>query len=167
MKDREVSGTFTLGQAVELLERKNNPTVRQLREIQVNKALTVGDLAAAGEEQGIPGLREALAPYLDQELVASMTLGELADRLAADPEMAEALSLAIPYKVTVSQVIDLLGWENVRRTLQDTMGEASLVPEYEHSRSNIASCWVILLFYTGVYAALATITLEFIDKDKR
>ena len=167
MKDREISGTFTLGQAVELLQQKDNPTVRQLREIPVNTALTVGDLAAAGEEQGIPGLREALAPCLDQELVTSTTLGELADRLASDPNMAEVLEIAIPYQVTVSQIIDLLGWENVRRTLQDTMGEASLVPEYERSRSNIASCWVILLFYTGVYAALATIALEFIDKDKR
>ena len=118
------------------------------------------------KKSGLPGWW-ALEPYLDQELVTSTTLGELADRLVSDPNMAEALEIAIPYQVTVSQIIDLLGWENVRRTLQDTMGEASLVPEYERSRSNIASCWVILLFYTGVYAALATIALEFIDKDKR
>ena len=55
----------------------------------------------------------------------------------------------------------------MRRTLQDTLGEASFMPEYETSRSNIAICWAELLLRTMLYAALATVTLEFIDKDKR
>ena len=47
------------------------------------------------------------------------------------------------------------------------MAENNVVEEYVQSRGNIGFCWLVLLFYTGVYAALATITLEFIDKDKR
>ena len=66
-----------------------------------------------------------------------------------------------------SKIIDLVGWEKTRAVLQDTMGENSFVQEYVQSRTNIASCWVTLLFYTLIYAALTTITLEFIDKDKR
>ena len=133
----------------------------------IGAAFTVEELAEMAEEQGVMGLKLLLAPYLDEEIYARTTLGELADALAADPYMMEALNTPIPYKFRLEQIIDLLGWENVRRTLQDTLGEASFVPEYEASRSNIAACWGELFLRTMLCAALATVTLEFIDKDKR
>ena len=167
MRKREISGTLSLGQAVEILQQKSNPTVKQLREMPIGAVFTVEELAEMAEDQGVPGLKPLLAPYLDQEICARTTLGELADTLAGDPNMKESLNTPIPYKFRVEQIIDLLGWENVRRTLQDTLGEASFMPEYETSRSNIAVCWIELLLRTMLYAALATVTLEFIDKDKR
>ena len=167
MRKREISGTLSLGQAVEFLQQKSNPTVKQLREMPIGAVFTVEELAEMAEDQGVPGLKPLLAPYLDQEICARTTLGELADTLAGDPNMKESLNTPIPYKFRVEQIIDLLGWENVRRTLQDTLGEASFMPEYETSRSNIAICWAELLLRTMLYAALATVTLEFIDKDKR
>ena len=167
MRKREISGTLSLGQAVEILQQKSNPTVKQLREMPIGAVFTVEELAEMAEDQGVPGLKPLLAPYLDQEICARTTLGELADTLAGDPNMKESLNTPIPYKFRVEQIIDLLGWENVRRTLQDTLGEASFMPEYETSRSNIAICWAELLLRTMLYAALATVTLEFIDKDKR
>ena len=167
MRKREISGTLSLGQAVEILQQKSNPTVKQLREMPIGAVFTVEELAEMAEDQGVPGLKPLLAPYLDQEICARTTLGELADTLAGDPNMKESLNTPIPYKFRVEQIIDLLGWENVRRTLQDTLGEASFMPEYETSRSNIAVCWIKLLLRTLLYAALAMITLEFIDKDKR
>ena len=167
MRKREISGTLSLGQAVEILQQKSNPTVKQLREMPIGAVFTVEELAEMAEDQGVPGLKPLLAPYLDQEICARTTLGELADTLAGDPNMKESLNTPIPYKFRVEQIIDLLGWENVRRTLQDTLGEASFMPEYETSCSNIAVCWIELLLRTMLYAALATVTLEFIDKDKR
>ena len=167
MRKREISGTLSPGQAVEILQQKSNPTVKQLREMPIGAVFTVEELAEMAEDQGIPGLKPLLAPYLDQEICARTTLGDLADTLAGDPEAMEALNAPVPYKFRVEQIIDLLGWENVRRTLQDTLGEASFMPEYETSRSNIAVCWIELLLRTLLYAALAMITLEFIDKDKR
>ena len=152
---------------MEILQQKSNPTVKQLREMPIGAVFTVEELAEMAEDQGVPGLKPLLAPYLDQEICARTTLGELADTLAGDPNMKESLNTPIPYKFRVEQIIDLLGWENVRRTLQDTLGEASFMPEYETSRSNIAICWAELLLRTMLYAALATVTLEFIDKDKR
>ena len=167
IRDREISGTVSLGQAVELLEQKNNPTVRQLRELPIGVVVTVEDLVEYAEEQGHPEFRLLLESDLEKELISSTTLGDVADWLAADPDAQEALKVTVPYSVKVGQIIDLLGWENVRAALQDTLGEASNKPEYEMSRSNIASCWVELFLQTMLYAALATVTLEFIDKDKR
>ena len=39
--------------------------------------------------------------------------------------------------------------------------------EYELSRGRVAEYWMHLIGFTVLFAALAVITLEFIDKDKR
>ena len=167
MRDREVSGTFTLGQALDLLEKKDNPTVRELRNLEIAKAFTAKDLAEMAESEGLQDAGLLLAPLGDQELTVSLTLGEAADYLANNPDSQELREEAIPYSTTVGQIIDLVGWENTRTVLQETMGENRFVQEYVQSRTNIASCWATLLLYTAIYAVLTTVTLEFIDKDKR
>ena len=167
MRDRKVSGTFTIGQAVDLLQNKDNPTIRELRKLEIVKGLTANDLAELAESEGVQGAGPLLAPIGEQELTVSVSLGEAADYLASNPDSQELCEKPIPYSTTVGQIIDLVGWEKTRAVLQDTMGENSFVQEYVQSRTNIASCWVTLLFYTLIYAALTTITLEFIDKDKR
>ena len=44
---------------------------------------------------------------------------------------------------------------------------ANYKPEYENTIENIGEYWIRLLVFILAFAALATITLEFIDRDKR
>ena len=167
MRDREISGTFTVGEAAKLLEDKNNPTVRELRDVEITRTMTVEEFADMAEEQGAVGASALLEPFGDKEVTGKITLGEAADYLLTEPEAESLRETPVAYSMTVGQIIDLVGWDRTRTVLQNTMAENRFVEEYVKSRGNIAFCWLVLLFYTGVYAALATITLEFIDKDKR
>ncbi len=43
----------------------------------------------------------------------------------------------------------------------------SLVSDYEYSISHMATLWLLLLVFVLVYGIIATISLKFVDKDKR
>ena len=47
------------------------------------------------------------------------------------------------------------------------VAEGSVSPDYAYTRQNVALYWLRLLLFILGFAALATGTLEFIDKDKR
>ena len=68
---------------------------------------------------------------------------------------------------TVGQLLDLAGEENVKTFLQEKAGEASYKAEYEMSKGKITSYWMHLCSFIILFALLAMITLEFIDKDRR
>ena len=51
--------------------------------------------------------------------------------------------------------------------LEEKAAAANFKAEYEYSVENVVSYWMTLLLFIFVFAALSTITLEFIDKDKR
>jgi hypothetical protein len=38
---------------------------------------------------------------------------------------------------------------------------------YEYSPFNLLKCWMFLIFFALLYAVIATVSLESIDKDKR
>lgn len=51
--------------------------------------------------------------------------------------------------------------------LEEKAAKSSYTSDYEYTRENIAGYWTNLLLFVLAFALLATITLEFIDKDKR
>ena len=51
--------------------------------------------------------------------------------------------------------------------LEEKAAKFSYTSDYEYTRENIAGYWTNLLLFVLAFALLATITLEFIDKDKR
>ena len=69
--------------------------------------------------------------------------------------------------MTVGEVLDILGEENVREFVQRRTAEAAHKAEYESTERNIVKNWFWLILFIFVFAALATIILELIDKDKR
>jgi len=63
--------------------------------------------------------------------------------------------------------MEAYGEETMHWNVQQKATAANYNSDYENTRSNIGGCWGSLVLYILVCAALATITLEFIDKDKR
>ncbi len=188
MRDNEISAEITLGQALDTLSNADNPAVAQVRDIQIGdtvtiaqikemldssatvsahrqdeliEGLTVGDALDAMESSGM------LEKYGDQVIDASTTVGELVDKLAANPDVQARRDERHAFSTTVGGLIDIVGQDTVKAFLEDRAAEASYKPEYELSKGNIVDYWLHLMAFIAAFALLSTITLEFIDKDKR
>lgn len=188
MRENELSAEITLGQALDTLSNADNPAVAQVRAIQIGDAvtlaqikemlessatitahrqdvlvagLTVGDMLDAMETSGL------LEKSGDQVINASTTVGELVDSLAANPDVQAHRDDSYAFSATVGGLIDIVGEDTVKTFLEEKAAEASYKAEYELTVDNVVEYWLHLLTFIVAFALLSTVTLEFIDKDKR
>ncbi|MDO4494141.1 MAG: ABC transporter permease [Clostridia bacterium] len=114
---------------------------------------------------------EPVRAFLEKPLAEGLTLKDLLDQTdnaaLVSPELREMLDVKIPYEFTVGDVIEAVGRENVETIIKVRAAAAMQNTRYEHERSNVLMCWLFLVFYALLYAFVATVALEFIDKDKR
>ena len=62
---------------------------------------------------------------------------------------------------------DLAGEENVKTFLEEKAAAVTYNPDYDCTVRNIMDYWGRLVLFVLVFALLAMVTLEFIDKDRR
>ena len=244
MKNKEVGGTITLGQVLDILADTENPAVQEIRGMELGKIFTVGEIADALEKSAtfqamkgeaiiqtvtvrdiLNGLNEAeaLKPYLDTPPVAGLnitvggvlnallnendlapmldktvtqkttlgdileivdaagvmeryrevqlggttTVGAVADLITSNPDLQSMRNESVTIKTTVGKILDLLGPERVESMLETSASEAAYKADYENDAVKIAKYWFRLMVFILAFSLLATITLEFIDKDKR
>ncbi len=87
---------------------------------------------------------------------------DMAEKLEIDADdLSESVS------DTLGELTGYLKEPEKKEALAKKFGEMSYVENYESEPDNIISCWLIIVFWTIIYAAAAVIALEFIDKDKR
>lgn len=180
MKDSDIGGTVTVG---ELLDKLDSPVVERKRDTEIIKAYTGSDLLNVLSDPSL-GLREqklgdsiTLGDVFDlmqqdeafagQVLNRRVTLGDLVDALKNNPSLQAQRDRTITLKANVGDLFDLIGEENVKSFVQQKTAQASYKPEYDRTVGNIARNWFFLCVFIVVFAALATIVLELIDKDKR
>ena len=162
MKDREVPLTMTVGDAFELLGKKDNSLIAELRDVRIINQ------AAPGETGGMPdgaGIGAMVAQIAGIE--GDLTLGDLVDALAAEPDVQSHFGDSYTFKHTVGELVDLVGEDRVIDALTRKVAEANQNDDYKYSRENVAAYWTKLLGFVFAFAALSVIALEFIDKDKR
>ena len=134
---------------------------KSLLDTPVAKLTTVGDALNTIEATGL------LEKYKDKQVGMDITLGEAVDRVVQLPEMQPFLDKQYDIHTTVGDVIAMIGEEKVKDVLQNGIANASYNADYDYTRENIANYWIKLFLFVLAFAALSTITLEFIDKDKR
>ncbi len=192
LREKKLIHPFTAGQIVDILmedgvfESMRNKTV--LPAFGDGAAVTVGDLL------GRVRASEELQPLLSKEIDTTITLGQVLDALHAgelvekleDQQINQPVTLGqaadflknnealqgqrdreFTVKATIGDIFDLLGEENVKRSIQEITASASHKADYELTVDNVVDNWFRLLLFVLAFAALATIALEFIDKDKR
>ncbi len=186
MRDNEISGEITLGQVLDLLSDEENPTVANIREIELGSIRTVGELRdALYSSQTVQAHRDdaltegftvgdaldLLEPFWEQNadtpIPGSTTVGAVVDWLAANPDVQAHREDKFSFSVTVGQLLDFVGEENVRTFVEEKAAATSYKPEYELTTKNVTAYWLHIGAFILGFALLATITLEFIDKDKR
>ena len=132
-----------------------------LLEKKLGNLTTVGDVLDAVDAAGI------MDRYADATVDASFTLGQAIDLLAGNPDLQAGRDQKITLKTTVGKLVDLAGEDKVKTFLEQRAAEANYVEDYEYNPENVAGYWAHLMLFILAFAALSTITLEFIDKDKR
>ena len=110
---------------------------------------------------------DSVIQHYDHVLYPDMTLGEFIDALAETPEVQANREKSRTFRFTVGQMIDLLGSDRVQDFVENTAAEVNYKASYELSRTNVFDYWTKIIGFALLFALLATITLEFIDKDKR
>ena len=127
----------------------------------------------------------------DTEIEVTVTVGQILDLLEknektsnVDPAESEKISQIkeklskykkvqsykeqqIPIKVTLGELMDMVGEKEVKAMIDEGARKASYKPEYEHSKDNIVHNWLHMSLFIFIFSVLSIIILEFIDLDKR
>ena len=179
MKEKEYGREISIG---EILDKLEDPAVKTHRDKEIVKSFTVGEIAGllADPSAGVADIKvgeqtlgEILAELQkDEELsgkqaTAAITVGDAVDFLRNNQAIQEQREKTFTLKAKVGDLFEMIGEENVKNFVQQKTAEASFKPEYVRSKGNILRNWLFLGLFILVFAALSTIVLELIDKDKR
>ncbi len=110
---------------------------------------------------------EPLSEVLDTKVGTVYTVGEIADYLASDKTVQKYYDEGLEIHLTLGDAIDMVGREETMEKIKATASESMYNPDYVYTKENVLKNWLRILVFVAVFAALAVITLEFIDKDKR
>ncbi len=140
MRGNEIKGEVTIGQILDFLSDEEDANVQEIRDIEVTD---------------------------EDFLLRNLTVGDLVDYINADEDSEEFREQTIQIDTSVDQVIQLIGEDNVRDYIVETTSATAREDAYELTALNILGYWAYLILFSLAFAALAMITLEFIDHDKR
>ena len=190
LRDRVIIHPVTLREVLTYVQ--NSSAMQGLREKKIpllgNMGITFGD--AVDKVLG----SEEMQPVLDEGINTTVTVGKVLDILQADGFAEENEDVVLNKPVTFGQIIDLLrnneviqrqrdysfeihmsvgdilemvGEEKVKDLVMRKTADAARKPEYDRTLENVAENWFWLGVFIFLFAAMATISLELIDKDKR
>jgi hypothetical protein len=76
-------------------------------------------------------------------------------------------NVKIEDKTPIKDIIKNVEKKGSEKAFQLRCGKENYHEEYESVRSNVIDCYIRIILQTLLFAVLAIIALEFIDKDKR
>ena len=155
-KDREVEAIITVGDVINLLHNEKFTS-------QTATITAKGDLLPVTNPLG--GILSFL--FSTEESTEEMDLQEIIDNIAADPSMQDHMEDGYIIHSTVGDLVEFFGRDKVADILQNKVSETNYNEDYAYTKENILSYWERLLLFVLAFGVLSTITLEFIDKDKR
>ena len=190
--DVELGGRVTLGQVLDALSDTDNKTVADLRAIKIGNIMTLRDVGedllkedvykelrdtklfeGLSDDLTVGSLvefllsNEELSDVLSTNVGAITTLGDIVDFLQTDETAQQFKDEGITIQTTLGDILDLVGREETKTLVVNKASESFYNADYESTKGNIGKNWIHILIFVVVFAALAIITLEFIDKDKR
>lgn len=127
----------------------------------------VGSSTTLGEILEAFGVEETVQEMQDERINQAVTLGEIREFLVGNEALEAYRDRAFTFRTTVGDLLDLFGEENVQTVIQEKTAAASYNPDYDRTARNVLRNWMMLMAFGLAFAALATISLELIDRDKR
>ena len=186
LREKEVAHPFTLREITDMILKED--ALKEVRDLKLIGNKTLGDVLAALTSSETAGkildkefgrtitvgqvldalhTEEIVKATADKQVNPPVTVGDVVDFLKNNEALKKQRDKTITLKTTVGEILDLFGEENVRDFVQTKTAQAAYKAEYANTVENIVDNWIILGLFIIVFAMLATIVLELIDKDKR
>ena len=155
----ETGTGVTLGAILDVLLADDN--MQQVLDRDVGTAITVGQVLDFLKAEEFDGKDQ------DEVLTQPVTLGNIVDFMESNEALQARRDRTFTIKTTVGELFELFGEENVKTLVQEKTAAASQNPDYARTEENIVENWIALGLFILFFAAIATLALELIDKDKR
>ncbi|MBP5553167.1 MAG: ABC transporter permease [Spirochaetales bacterium] len=140
-------------------------TLQKMKEADIPVTLTKGQIAITFQNDSLTPIRELRSLDVPIKNV-DIKVGEVADSVIDAFNLRENQD-QITFSFTIKDMIDLVGEDAVGTYVKEKTSATLRRPYYEKSRENVYRYWGALILFSMVCAILATVSLEFIDKDKR
>jgi len=157
MRNSEINETITVGQVLDIL---NSDALAKHREDVVISPKTEAEMLEI-LDLGITGNAEKMV------IKDPITFGELLDFANSSELIQKRRDKSFPVDITVGDLMEIFGEDNVKNFLQQRTAEAAQKKQYEKSRVNVLINWFFLCVFILGFALMSTVSLELIDKDKR
>ena len=159
IRDKKLVGGKTVGDLLSAIMEE--PEAAKLLDLEIGKTITLGQVLDALHAE------ELVQAASDVQLNKRVTVGDVVNFLRTNEALQNQREKQITLKTTVGEVMDLFGEENVKNFIQEKTAAAAHKAEYDRTVDNIVDNWLMLFLFIAVFAMMATIVLELIDKDKR
>ena len=157
MRNSEINEVITVGQVLDIL---NSDALAKHREDVVISPKTEAEMLEI-LDLGITGNAEKMV------IKDPITFGELLDFANSSELIQKRRDKSFPVDITVGDLMEIFGEDNVKNFLQQRTAEAAQKKQYEKTRVNVLINWFFLCVFILGFALMSTISLELIDKDKR
>ncbi len=157
MRNSEINEVITVGQVLDIL---NSDALAKHREDVVISPKTEAEMLEI-LDLGITGNAEKMV------IKDPITFGELLDFANSSELIQKRRDKSFPVDITVGDLMEIFGEDNVKNFLQQRTAEAAQKKQYEKSRVNVLINWFFLCVFILGFALMSTVSLELIDKDKR
>lgn len=136
-------------------------TLVKMRDTDIGKVITTEDIISMLRNETV---RERLRAV---EAKDGTTMENIADLLLNSGLLEKFAGEEYDLRLKLGDVIDAIGEERVQSSIENAVRLASYKQDYEQTADNVLGCWFVLCGMSLLFAAMAIISLEFIDKDKR
>ena len=157
MRNSEINEVITVGQVLDIL---NSDALAKHREDVVISPKTEAEMLEI-LDLGITGNAEKMI------IKDPITFGELLDFANNSELIQKRRDKSFPVDITVGDLMEIFGEDNVKNFLQQRTAEAAQKKQYEKTRVNVLINWFFLCVFILGFALISTVSLELIDKDKR
>ena len=157
-----ISGTdqgITFGTVVGKL--LDSDKMQELLDQEINRTVTVGQVMDALHAEDLAEENK------DKVINQPITLGQVIDFMNSNEGLQKQRDYAFTLNTSIGEILDILGEERVKEVVMTKTAAAASNPDYDRDLANILGNWFFLAVFIFVFALMATISLELIDKDKR
>ena len=129
--------------------------------------LTLGKVYKVSELLDFIHFDEAVQTFADFQISSDLTVGDVIDAIANNPDISKYRDQKIEIKTTYGKIIDAFGEEKIKNMIETTTASAAKRYIFDRTDENIMSNWLHLCLFIIFFATASTVVLEFVDKDKR
>ena len=141
-------------------------TLEKMKNSDIPVSITKGELARIFQNEDLTAARNLRKIDVRITDDFSVNVGEIGDIVIEQYNLTDNTD-AITFSFTIKDMIDLVGEEAVEKYIKESTSATMRKDYYEKTRENVARYWGALLLFAFICALMATVSLEFIDKDKR